>query len=203
MLVPRNAYFCMGADPWTTDLDIVTQLFVCLNLSYLSVSFIWSCISRLGSLNYRLNYIIACSENQCLTCPKPALSFCSSLLVLLLKELYRHWRVWKARSQAVSEHLLIVLAFSLSVGIPLSSTGTEAVNYRIVWCRKEPVVWKPVRSNKPLRLGWLLRAYIHWSSKLGFFRCSPLLWRNCPRESQITQVAVLPRPLSWKDFPQS
>lgn len=96
------------ADPWTTDLDSITKLFVCLSFSCLSVSFIWSCISRLASLNYRLNYIIAWSEIHplCLTCPKLALSFCSRLLVFLLKELYWHWTVWRARSQAVSEHLL-------------------------------------------------------------------------------------------------
>lgn len=173
--------------------------FVCLSLGYLSVAFMGSCIGRLGSLNYRPNYISACSENHarflaspscpCRSVPPSQFSLKGTELTLESVESKKPGSIRTSPA---------LLAFSLSAGIPLFPAGREVVNDRIVCCRKETSHVQPVPSSKPLRLSWRLGASTPWSARLGVFWCSPLWRRNCPRKSQMTQDAVLPSPLSQK-----
>lgn len=129
-LAPRNASFCLGAEHCTR--------FVCLSLRCLSVAFMSSCFSRLGSLNYRPSHISAYSENHTRFLASPSCS-CRSVppsqfspkgTELTLESVEGK----KPGSIRTSPALL---AFSLSAGIPLFPAGREAVNDRIVCCRKE------------------------------------------------------------------
>lgn len=108
------------------------------------------CISRFGSLNYRPNYISACSENHARflaspSCPchsVPPSYFSPKRTVSTLESVEGK----KPGSIRTSPALL---AFSLSARIPLFPAGREAVNDRIVCCRKENSHVQPSQSLPP------------------------------------------------------
>lgn len=195
-LARRNACFSMGADPWTTDLDSVAQDVsnqACPSFEVASgdqPAYITDWITSLSAQKNIPGSPLA-QDGPVLLFQPP--SFSPKRTVLTLENV-------EGKKPGSIRTSPTIRAVSLSAGIPLFSTEKKAVNYRTIWCRKEPVMCKPVSSSKPLRLRWLLGAHTPWSSRLGVFRCGPLLWRNCPRESQMTQAAVLPRPLSRKTY---
>lgn len=122
---------------WTTDLDSIAQDLLA-SVCYLSVVFVSSCISRLGSLNYRPNHISAYSENHARSlaspsCPcrsVPPSQFSPKGAELTLESV-------KGKKPGSIRTSPALLAFSLSAGIPLFPAGREVVNDRIVCCRKK------------------------------------------------------------------
>lgn len=163
--------------------------FVDSRLSYLSVSFNWCCISRLTSLNYRLNDIIPCSGN----CPWFFTSImwpCPTILAshfFPLKELCWHLgrvggkKSGTGRTSPFSTASSLFL-FASSHSLVLRRGGRELPNYR-VWRRNWPCVTQPLPSSL-CELTWLLETYPPCSSWLG------ALHTVCPKWELLSAGAI-------------